>query len=402
MTMTRRTEAGGVAGGVRRHNLGLVLEHVHLMGDTSRSELASTTGLNRSTIGDLVGQLTALGLVVEDTGNSGPRPGRPSLLVSIRPEGACALAIEIEVDSVAVATIGLGGRVFGLVRVDRTSGRSSPEATVRRVIELARPLLSALPDAGRLVGAGVAVAGIARHPDGLVRLAPNLGWRDVPLGAMVAEALEVDIPVQVGNEADFGAYAEHRRGAHSGTAHLIYLSGEVGIGAGVIINGEPLRGAEGYAGEAGHTLINPEGRRCRCGATGCWETEAGETALLRRSPQLEGHRGARLVEAIRRQVEAGDRTTIDALAEVGRWLGLGIGNLVNVFNPDVVVLGGSYAGLYPYLEESVEVGATQSALADALESVSIARSTLGSDASLVGAAEIALAETLADPARLSA
>ncbi|HEX5951342.1 MAG TPA: sugar kinase, partial [Actinomycetota bacterium] len=148
---------------VRRHNLGAVLERLHLAGPLSRSELTKTTGLNRSTIADLLGELSAIGLVEERRGAPGTGPGRPSPVVQVRSHRASVLAVEVAVDSIAVATVGLGGHVFNLIRVARPRGRFSPEETVQDVAKLAGPLLDSLPAERVLVGVGVAVVGITRR-----------------------------------------------------------------------------------------------------------------------------------------------------------------------------------------------------------------------------------------------
>jgi predicted NBD/HSP70 family sugar kinase len=279
--------------------------------------------------------------------------------------------------------------------VARPRGRFSPGETAQDVAKLAGPLLDSLPMNSVFVGVGVAVVGITRRSDGFVHLAPNLGWRDVPLAAMLASELELAVPVLAANEADLGALAEQRRGVHQGIRDLIYVSGEVGIGAGVIVDGKPLLGTAGYAGEAGHTLINPAGERCRCGAVGCWEAEAGEAALLRRAGLEDG--SGRLDEVARR-AEAGDQATLRAVAEVGRWLGFGIGNLINLFNPELVVLGGLYERLFGLLESSVVEGARLRTLDAPAEMATIAPSGLGPDAPLIGAAELVLSRVIADPA----
>jgi predicted NBD/HSP70 family sugar kinase len=373
-----------------------VLERLHLDGPASRSVLARTTGLNRSTIADLVGELTELGLVDEQPALVTSGPGRPSPVVHPRPEGAIALAIELAVDSIAVATIGLGGHVFDRRRVMRGRGHSPPEEAVEEVAKLAGPLLETLPSEGVLTRVGVAVAGLARRSDGFVHLAPNLGWRDVPLARLIAAELGAEVDVLVGNEADLGALAELRRGARPGVQHLVYVSGEVGIGVGVIADGKPLSGAAGYAGEAGHTLVNPAGQRCRCGAVGCWETEAGEAALLRHAGL--GDRVEDLDELVERAT-AGDGPTRRALADVGRWLGLGIGDLINVFNPELVVLGGLFERVFAYLEDAVAEGVSLRVLDPPGELATITPSALGSDASLLGAAELVLSDVMMDPAR---
>lgn len=372
-----------------------MLERLHVGGPASRSELTAATGLNRSTVADLIAELGELELVEERPAVVTSRPGRPSPVVHPRPDGAVALAMELVVDSIAVATVGLGGHVYNRVRVARPRDRFSPEETVQDVVKLAGPLLDSLPAGYRLCGVGAAVAGITRRADGFVHLAPNLGWRDVPLAALLAEELDIGTAVAVANEADLGALAEYRRGAPPGTEHLLYISGEVGIGSGVIVDGEPLLGAAGYAGEAGHTLINPAGRACRCGAVGCWETEAGELALLRRA-RVRGDASG--VDTVAERADAGDPTAVRAIAEVGRWLGIGIGNLVNLFNPELVVLGGLYERLFDRFASSVREGMRTRALAAPGELVAIVPSALGIDAALLGAAELVLSGVIADPA----
>jgi len=388
---------GVAAEELRRHNLAAVVESLHLHGPISRSELTATTGLNRSTIADLIGELTNLGLVEEGPAVAPSGPGRPSPMVSTRPQGAVVLAIELSVDSVAVATVGLGGHVYEQVRVPRPRGESAGE-TVDVVAGLSGDLLAGLPADSTLTGVGVGVAGVTRRSDGFVQLAPNLGWRDVALGEMLASALGLSDPVLVANEADLGALAEYRRGVGVGAAHLIYISGEAGIGAGIIHDGKPMLGAAGYAGEAGHTLINPDGQACRCGAAGCWETEAGEAALARLAGIPSNVTGLRLVDTILAMAHDGDQKTLDALAEIGRWLGLGIGNLVNLFNPQLVVLGGFFHPLFPFLEKAIFEGARLGALDAPGDIAHIAAGGLGPDAPLIGAAELAISEVIADPA----
>jgi predicted NBD/HSP70 family sugar kinase len=384
---------GVAAEELRRHNLGAVLEPLHLAGPLSRSELTAITGLNRSTVADLLGELTRFGLIEERAATVASGPGRPSPVVHVRPEGAAVLAVEFDVDSVAVATVGLGGHVYNRLRVARPRKRRSPEESVQDVARLAGPLLEALPASHVLVGVGAAVAGITRRSDGFVHLAPNLGWRDISLAPMLAAELGLGVPVLAANEADLGALAEHRR-VRPGVGTLIYVSGEVGIGVGLIVDGKPLLGAAGYAGEAGHTVVNPGGSRCRCGAVGCWETEAGEAALFRRAGV--GERGS--LDELAERAAAGDRVGLRAIAEVGRWLGIGIGDLINLFNPDLVVLGGLYHHLYGALEPAVLEGARSRTLDAPGEMATIARSGLGPDAPLIGAAELVLSGVIADPA----
>ncbi|MEE8405777.1 MAG: ROK family protein [Acidimicrobiia bacterium] len=387
---------------LRRHNLASVLSRLHLAGSSSRSQLTSFTELNRSTIADLIGELSALGLVEERPGSSSSRPGRPSPIVATRPESVAVLAIEIAVDSIALATVGLGGHIYNKLRIARPRGRFSPEETVQEVAKLAGTLLDSLPThRPYFVGVAAAVAGVVRRSDGLVRLSPNLGWRDVPFANMLAEVLGLGAPILVANEADMGALAEYRRGEHAGVQHLVYVSGEVGLGTGIIVNGKGLGGAAGYAGEVGHTLINPEGRACRCGAVGCWETEAGEAALLRRAGLQMTETGTEVLESIAQRALEDDRDVLAAIDGIGHWLGLGVGDLINTFNPEAVVMGGLYHRLYEFLESSLLDAVRSRALEAPLEIAVIGPSELGADSPLIGAAELALTGVLSDPASVS-
>lgn len=395
-----KTRSRGIAADeVRRHNLASVLEHLHLSGPASRSEITALTNLNRSTVADLIGELTSLGLVVEKRRTSPSGPGRPSPIVAVRPESVVALAVEMTVDSIAVATIGLGGHVFNTIRVARPSSRFSPETTVQDIARLAGPLLDSLPTVPtRFAGVGVAAAGLIRRSDGLVRVSPNLGWRDVPLGAMLASAFNGAGPVSVANEADLAAYAEYRRGDHAGTQHLIFVGGEVGVGTGVIINGALLHGYAGYAGEAGHTLIRQEGRECRCGARGCWETEAGESALLRHLGLETTETGTDVLASIYERARSGDSRIQEAIDQLGYWLGLGVGDLINTFNPELVVMGGIYHHLFDSLQSSMKESVGLRALGPPAEMVSIVRSSFAEDTALIGGAEMALASVVDNPA----
>lgn len=271
-----------------------------------------------------------------------------------------------------------GGHIFEKVRVTHSPGSNSPGGVVEHLSQLAAPMLEALPQDHRAAGAGVAVAGVVRRHDGFVHVAPNLEWNDVPLADMISTELGMS-RVLMANEADLGALAEYRRREPAARRNLIFVAGEVGVGVGVIYDGKPMLGAAGYAGEAGHMMVNPSGRKCRCGAFGCWEIEVGEEALAGLagiSPE-EARQG--LMEEILRRAYTGEPQVFDALGGIGEWLGIGIGNLVNVFNPEEVVIGGFFHELYPFLEQSINKGVNQIALTAPWSSCSIRRSEHGVD-----------------------
>jgi predicted NBD/HSP70 family sugar kinase len=381
---------------VRRANLSAILRELHNRGPVSRSDLGARTGLTRSAVRGLIGELALAGLVSEERGTPQGTPGRPSPLVRPSPRCGIVLALEIAVDSLAVAAVGIGGEVLDVVRLDRPRDRSSVDETIADLASLARAVQRRLPDTDGMIGIGVAIVGIVRRDNGVVTMAPNLGWRDVPLAERLADALGTSLPIAVANEADLGALAELRRGAAVGSQHVLFISGEVGVGGGLIVDGAQLTGAGGFAGEVGHMPVNPDGRTCRCGSVGCWETEIGEGALLRRA----GHppdAGREEVEAVLREAAAGAPDVLEALDAVGRWLGFGLAGLVNVFNPQVVVLGGLFGRIHPFVETTVATELDRLALPQTRDAVRVIPAALGVDAPLLGAAELAFEPLLADP-----
>ena len=393
-TLREETPGAGLDA-VRRQNLSAIMRRVHLAGPASRSDLANYTGLNRSTVGDLVAELTALGLVHERAGVRGV-PGRPSPIVAANPNGITVLALEIFNDSIAAAVIGLGGRILARARAERARDGSSPEATVARLAGICRTLLEGRADQPPIQAISVAVAGVVRRTDGDLVVGPNLGWRDVPLADLIRTSLSLGVPVFTGNDADLATLAEHLRGAGIGCDDFVCLWGEVGVGAGIIAGGRPLSGRSGFAGEVGHLPLSPEGRLCHCGARGCWETEVGEDALLRRAGRA-GSGGPLVVDLILAMADAGDPVAISAIESSGRWLAIGLAALIHTLNPERIALGGFFATILPYARDALTAALGELAI-EPLAVATIVPARLGADGPLIGAAELAFEHWLDDPA----
>jgi predicted NBD/HSP70 family sugar kinase len=392
-----RDELGHRSETVRRANLSAIIGELHASGPLSRSDLVARTGLTRSAIRGLIGELVAGNLAYEGPATLDGTPGRPSPLVRADPDGAVVLALEIAVDSLAAATVGLGGEVFDHVRVDLPTRRSNVSDIVAVLVDLGADLRSHLPSEDSIVGVGVAVVGVVRRSDGMVSVAPNLGWRDEPLGEILTQALGVDVPIAFANEADLAVLAEHRRGAARDIDDVVLIWGSIGVGGGLIVDGRPLIGAAGYGGEVGHIPVNPDGLPCRCGSTGCWETEVGTMALLRRagrSPQA----GRDAFETLLADAETGDPAALDAFNDTARWLGIGLAGIVNVLNPSLVLLGGRLIASYPYVRSTLEAELDRRVLRASRRLVRVVPTSLGDDAPLLGAAELAFGPLLADPA----
>lgn len=379
---------------IRRHNLARITQHLHASGATTRSDLVALTGLNRSTVGVLVAELSEAGLVREVAGPAGTI-GRPSLMVEPIAESVVVLAFEMQVERTIGALIGLGGQVLGRLESRHRREGYRPAIAVRQVATMAASLIALAPRQATWVGTGLSVAGVIDRSSGLVRIAPNLGWRDVPVQELLDRAMSThfDDPPQtiVGNDSDLGALAEVVRGAGRGRQSVLYLTGDVGVGCGIVLAGSGMVDAGGYSGEVGHMVVNPHGLACHCGARGCWETEIGADAILRAAGPEAGYAD---VAAVFEAAAAGEPTADRALRSVASWVDIGLGNLVNIFNPQVIVLGGHLSHLLPYLAHA---DGPRSALFATREQAQIALPALGEDSTLFGAAEAAFESLLLDP-----
>ncbi|WP_433326462.1 ROK family transcriptional regulator [Spirillospora sp. CA-294931] len=390
---------------VRRHNLGTLLRFVHLRGPASRATLAESLGLNRSTIMALTADLTAAGLVREELPRRpGRRAGRPSLVVRPESTRVYVLAFDAGVDRLAVARVGLGGEILDRRETVRDRSSFDPNDLVGALAGAARSLMRKAGRDSVCVGAALAFPGTVRRSDDQIMFGPNIEVGDLSLGDVLSRRLGLGIPVAVRNDANLGAQAEHERGAGVGCDDLIYLHGDVGVGGGIIVGGRLLGGQDGFGGEIGHMVVNPGGRPCACGSRGCLEAEVGERTLLDHAgreerPDLIGR------DAVRAIVDAADRGDVvarDALHRVGTWLGLGVANLVNVFNPGLVIFGGTLRDIYLGSAAQVRSKVATSALAAPRERVRLRTAELGDDTTLVGAAEFAFADVLADPVQVLA
>jgi len=389
---------------LRRDNLATVLGLLRSDGPWSRPRIAEKTGLNRATVSTLVTELAARGLVeVGETRRDGT-PGRPGQAVTLDGRRHWGLGLEVNACHVAATAFDVAGRVTFDRRVPIARASDGVAAVVDRIVDLADSTVRAAEQSGaRVLEMHVAIPGLVDEEQGRVVLAPNMGWLGVPLRDEIAAGLGAAVPVRIANDANLSALAEHALGHAAGVPDLVYLTGEVGVGAGVIVNGELMRGAEGFAGEVGHLPLDPSGRDCGCGRRGCWETMVGFEAVLRkaaaeddpmRNPAVDIEQR---VDEIGRRAASGDRQTLDALHAVGLGLGLGASFLVNLFNPRVLVLGGYFARLSPFLLEPMRTEMAARIVAPGLGGCAVAPSNLGFTTAARGGALLALRSVFADP-----
>ncbi|WP_230010250.1 ROK family transcriptional regulator [Microbacterium sp. Bi128] len=373
--------------------MSLLTSLVHHHGVLSRAQLTRHTGLNRSTVGTLIGQLVALGLVYETAPAGEGHVGRPSPNVHPSPSVA-ALAVNPEIDAVTIGLVSLGGKVQKKIRFDTERIPSAREA-VNIASAVIAGMRSELDASYRITGIGMAVPGLVNRDDGVVRHAPHLGWRNEPVARMLSEA--TGYPCQAANDASLGAEAELIFGAGAGQGNLIYLNGGAsGIGGGIISDGQLLRGASGYAGEIGHTFVRSEGKRCHCGATGCLETEVSQSRLL----ELAGLSRGDTADLEKALATSSSAEVNDEVARQLMFLDIALRNAVNIFNPEAIVLDGFLGTLYALAPESVDGVLLSQAMDGPAGQVEIYRAALGSDLMMIGAAELAFTPFLADPAGL--
>ncbi len=395
---------------MRRGNMGLILRHLRDSGGRSRARLAAETGLSKATMSTLIADLVERGLVVEGQPYRAGAVGRPGLTVSLDGRRVCGLGVEINVDYLSLIAIDLSGAAI------RDSSRPIdavhlPVAEViARVADLLGEALTSLRGAGiQCVGITVAAPGFIDADTGVVRLASNLGWREVALVDELRQLLGPDAPpVTTQNDAKLGAVAEHARLAGSGVEDLLYISGDVGVGGGIISAGSILRGAQGSAGEIGHMPLDPALRRCACGRRGCWETMVGLAAFLRLAADDSDtvHDPGRPLEdrlrELRRRATDGDERTLAALATIAEGLGVGVSILVDVLNPRLVVLGGYFAWFQEELVTPVAQLVVERRLSTVDEVCRVVGSTLGLTSAARGGAHYSLDRVFHDPSVVTA
>lgn len=357
-----------------------MLRILHENGPQSRSALTRATGLNRSTIGTLASDLADLGLVEVRDPVLTRKVGRPSPIIAVT-NRTVVLAVNPEVDATELAFVGLDLTIQHRSRVEHASP-PTPAQTVALIAQTAASLASAQPNS-RLIGIGVAVPGMVRAADGFVRDAPHLGWVDVPLQQLLTEA--TGLPAAVGNDANLGAIAEHVFGAARGHRNVVYLNGGAsGIGGGLIVDGTPVGGASGYAGEFGHNrAVDGE----------ILEVTVSRSRLLA-TLGLASASDAVLASAL---VEAEAPQVLAEIDRQRRVLAMSLANVANVLDPSVVVLGGFLAMLADRASDEFAALVAEHVMSPNAEDLQITSAALADTRLLVGAAEVAFAGILADP-----
>jgi len=391
------------AGSLRRHNLALVLAEIARGAGVSRAQIAAATGLTRGTVSALVDSLATAGLIVEGGPTRGS-VGRPGNALRLNADGPSGLGIEINVDYVAVALLDFTGRARSVRIVAGDNRGVEAQAVLARSVNVARSMLAeSIASESAIVGVGVAVPGLVGN-DGVLRRVPNLpGWEGVPVAQIVQSSLELPVEITlVDNEANLAALAEHWYSEGDVGNDFVRVSGEIGVGAGIVAGGELWRGVNGLSGELGHVTVEPDGPICSCGARGCLEQIAGQEALLREAGAAMpagtalGVPDGPIADLVAR-AKAGDEQTLRALRRGGTALGTALSTLVNVLDIPTIVLGGLYAEVAPWISSAVEAELSARAVGYQKTGVRLLVSGLGAEAAVRGAAGLVIRRIIDDP-----
>ena len=399
---------------VRQRNLAILMNYLWSAGGViARSQLTEISGLNKTTVGNLLELLESWNFIRE-VGYSESQNGRPSILVEINPDGGRIIGVEIGVGFVSIVKTNMQGTPV-CSKVIRTNSQGlslkklSPELVLNEAERVIREVIEKdARDGEHLLGIGVGVPGLVDSKTGTLLFAPNLHWVDLPIKKRFSEQFNTHVIVE--NEANAAALGEWMLGCVRQEENFIYLSAGVGLGGGCFINGHLYRGAEGFAGEVGHVTLDPNGPFCNCGNRGCWETFIGPNSIIQQVQQiiiknqdadLLLHCGGDIdnlnIEGIIKAAENGIPVIQEVFKDVGRYLGIGISNLTNAFNPKYVVLGGVLSLAGPYILPTALEEIDKRAFPHAKKRVEVKVSAFKFDACVRGSATLILSKLINNP-----
>ncbi|MBU5440713.1 ROK family transcriptional regulator [Paenibacillus sp. MSJ-34] len=375
---------------VKKINTSLVLETINRHAPLSRAKVAEMTKLNKGTVSNLVNELIENHLVYEiGTGESSG--GRRPVMLLFNKEAGYAIGVDLGVDYILTVLANLHGEIVQ-DSTETLASKSFPSAMKQVKAAIEAMIKQAPPSPHGIVGIGVGVPGIVDE-EGTVLFAPHLKWSD----ANVKRQLEAHFPypVYVDNEANAGAIGEKKAGAGKDAANLVYISVGTGIGTGTIINGALFRGASGFSGEMGHMTIEAFGKPCSCGNRGCWELYASESALLELAEERLAVPEDANLDALLRKAEQGGAAAIELFEHIGRYLGIGIANIVNTFNPELIIVGNRMTKAERWLRPAIQNALDERALPFHRRHAALDFSRLGVRSCALGAADFAVAGFLA-------
>ncbi|MBW7476844.1 ROK family protein [Paenibacillus oenotherae] len=380
-----KSKATGDLAMIKKMNTAIVLDTIIAQAPLSRAQISEQTGLNKATVSSLVQDLIDSRLVVEN-GPGQSSGGRKPVMLLFNSSAGYAIGIDLGVNYIRGVLTDLEGSV--LQERELALQTHQLHDVLPLLTACIKDLISLMPDSPYgVVGIGIGVPGIVSD-QGTILFAPNLEWQEVPLQSMLQQ--QFNIPVTIDNEANAGAQGEQKYGAGRNITHQIYVSVGIGIGTGIILNRELYKGASGFSGELGHLSIDLNGKPCRCGNQGCWELYASENALLEQAAEL----GYSDLDALLAAAAAGEEAVLVLFRRIGECLGVGIANIVNVFNPDVVIIGNRMSRAEAWINEAVQETVARRTLPQHFSRMRVLFAELSDQSAVRGAAYYAINQFL--------
>lgn len=336
---------------VKKNNKTLVLSTIKESFPISRAKIAELTSLNKGTVSSLVNDLITDELIYE-SGPGESSGGRRPVMLHFNEKAGYTIGVDLGVNYILGIITDLNGNVFHEeIKNYNELYTKDIKSELFKLIDL---LIRLVPECKyKVIGIGVGVPGTV-DSNGKVLLAPNLNWENIPLKELLEE--KYHLPVVVENEANSGAYGEKRFGIGLENKHIIYISIGMGIGVGLLLNGELYRGVNGFAGELGHMSIDVHGKKCRCGRRGCWELYASEQALNNfnhtHTSTIAKHKPSSINDFANLAAQ-NNSDALDLISTVGNNIGLGINNIINIFNPEQIIIGGRITVIKPWLKDAI-------------------------------------------------
>lgn len=394
---------------MRETNLSVILDMLRKNEPISRTDLAKISGLNKATVSSLIRDLQNGGFVHDVQQFSSIKGGRPPIGLGLNPAAGTFIGAEIGVDFISAIVTDFSAKIIWR-HDESTIEMPGEQAILQKAMEILQTAHEhALSSKGRIFGLGMGLPGLVDAASGSLLVAPNLGWINVPVRNLLLERF--DIPIFVENEANLAALGETYFGAAAGFDNVLYLSSGVGLGGGIVLNGQIMTGTTGFSGEIGHMTLVPEnGLPCNCGNMGCWETVASQWAVFRHVEEAIQRGQASSLKAVLSEppnrlsiptivqaAQGGDPVAIAALEEIGRWLGIGLANLINALNPRRVVFGGILSLAHEFLLPVIHASVAEHAWRFSYEACDIVVAENGADACVFGGVAAVYRQFLSEP-----
>lgn len=383
----------GDQGLVKKINRSIVLDTIEMNGPISRAQISKVTSLNKSTVSTMVNELINKSFIYE-IGPGQSSGGRKPIMLYFNNHAGYSIGIDLGVNYILAILTDLQGAI--IKEINEPLYNKDEESVLEQINTVINTLIDKSPSSPHgIIGIGIGVPGIVDAKENIL-FAPNLGWNQVNLKKTLEDKLS--IPISVVNEANAGAHGEHLYGVGRNVSNLVYISIGIGIGSGIIINNNLYSGATGISGELGHFTIEANGKKCTCGSRGCWELYASESVLLEEIEKLNIFNSKEEVniENINHEARNGNEHVLQILNKIGEYIGIGLTNTINTFNPEMIIIGNRISRFENWLINQINRTLKERLSAFHQDSLNIKFSEMGYYSCALGASSLIISKFLSD------